>query len=123
MGAAAGRRRATSAPRDAAAGLALAASWAATWGLHVTYTWTTFPGLATVDVARFYVPAIGPIALLGAWLLVRVPRRAPVAALTCVAVVVAMFGLGAWSYASMRDSLLGPCSMQHPCPIHTERHE
>jgi hypothetical protein len=117
------RRAGAAARRDAAVGLALAASWAATWGLYVTYTWTTFPGLATADVVRFYVPAIGPIALLGAWLLVRVPRRAPVAALTCVAVVVAMFGLGAWSYASMRDSLLGPCSMQHPCPIRTERHE
>jgi hypothetical protein len=119
----AGGEPAASARRDAATALALAASWAATWGLYVTYTWTTFPGLAAADVARFYVPAIGPIALLGAWLLIRVARRAPVAALTCVAVVVAMFGLGAWSYASMRDSLLGPCSMQHPCPIHTERHE
>jgi hypothetical protein len=119
----AGGEPAASARRDAAAGLALAASWAAMWGLYVTYTWTTFPGLATVDIARFYVPAIGPIALLGGWLVVRVPRRAPVAGLTCVAVVAAMFGLGAWSYASMRDSLLGPCSMQHPCPIHTERHE
>jgi hypothetical protein len=116
-----GGEPAVSARRDAAACLALAASWAATWGLYVSYTWTTFPGLAAVDVARFYVPAIGPIALLSAWPLVRVPRRAPVAALTCVAVVVAMFGLGAWSYASMRDSLLGPCSMQHPCPIHREQ--
>jgi hypothetical protein len=119
----AGGQPAASARRDAAVALALATSWAATWGLYLTYTWTTFPGLATADVARFYLPAIGPIALLGAWPLARVPRQAPVAALTCVAVVVAMFGLGAWSYTSMRDSLLGPCSMQHPCPIHTQRHE
>jgi hypothetical protein len=56
----------------------------------------------TLQVVRLYVPAIGAISLLGAWLLVRVPRRTPMAALTSAAVVVAMFGLGAWSYASMR---------------------
>ena len=52
--------------------------------------------------ARFYVPALGAIALLGAWLLVRVPRRASLAAATSVAVVAAMFGLGVWSFGDMR---------------------
>ena len=52
-------------------------------------------------VIRFYVPALGAIALPGAWLLVQLgtwltacaPRRAPLA-LTSTALVVAMPGLG-----------------------------
>jgi len=63
------------------------------------------------------------VELEGAALLPRRPQIQVILILTCVAVVAAMFGLGGWSYASMRDFLLGPSSMQHPCPIHTERHE
>ena len=54
--------------------------------------------------ARFYAPAIGAIALLGAWLLVRVPRRSSLAAATSVAVAAAMFGLGLWSFGDMHVS-------------------
>ena len=54
--------------RDLWVGLALAASWFAIWGLYSAYTWTTDPTSVTVQVVRFYVPAIGAIALLGAWL-------------------------------------------------------
>jgi hypothetical protein len=39
-----GGERAATARRDLAVGLALAASWAAIWGLYATYTWTTFRG-------------------------------------------------------------------------------
>jgi hypothetical protein len=100
--------------RDLAVGLALTASWLSVWGLYAAYTWTANPGAGTLQVVRFYVPALGPIALLGAWFLVqlgtwlraRAPRRAPLA-LVSAAVVVAMFGLGAWSYADMRDFSLG----------------
>jgi hypothetical protein len=86
--------------RDLAVGLALAAAWFTVWGLYALYTWTTtfsLPGaLFTVDDVRFYVDPIGPIVLLAAWLVTRVPRRASLAPLTSAAVVAAMFGLGVW---------------------------
>ena len=90
--------------RDFAVSFALAASWLSVWGLYSAYTWTAQPFGGTLQVVRFYVPAIGAIALLGAWLVVRVPRRAALAAVTSAAVVVAMFGLGIWSFDSMRQS-------------------
>ena len=93
--------------RDLAVGLALAASWFSVWGLYAPYTWTAtawtaiFPGpfigaLPTVDDVRFYVDPIGPIALLAAWLVTRVPRQSSLAVATSAAVVAAMFGLGIW---------------------------
>jgi hypothetical protein len=110
----AGGEPAAGARRDLAVALALAATWFSVWGLYAAYTWTAHPGGGTLQVARFYVPALGAIALLGAWLLVQLgtrlaehrPRRAPLA-LTSAALVVAMFGLGAWSFTAMRDFQLG----------------
>ncbi len=87
--------------RDLWVGAALAASWFAIWGLYSAYTWTTDPTSVTVQVVRFYVPALGAIALLGAWLVTRVPGRASRAGLTSAAVVTAMFGLGVWSFYAM----------------------
>ena len=98
----AGDGQAADARRDLAVGLALAASWFSIWGLYAAYTWTANGFVTTLQSARFYVPAIGAIALLGAWLLVRVPRRSSLAAATSVAVVAAMFGLGLWSFGDMR---------------------
>ncbi len=49
--------------------------------------------MVTVQVVRFYVPALGAIALLGAWLVTRMPDRAWRAGLTS-AVITALFGLG-----------------------------
>jgi hypothetical protein len=106
----AGGERAALARRDLAVGLALAASWLSVWGLYAGYTWTANAFGSTLQFARFYVPATGAISLLGAWLVTRLPRRAPLAAATSaivVAGVVAMFGLGAWSFTTMRDSPLG----------------
>ena len=97
----AGGDRAALAGRDLAVGVALAASWAAIWGLYAAYTWTAVPGLSTLQAARFYVPALGAISLLGAWLLVRVPRRQPLVAITTFAVAGALFGLGAWAFRDM----------------------
>ena len=84
--------------RDFAVGLALAASWVSMWVLYATYAWTASPGLSTLQVTRFYVPALGAISLLGAWPVVRLAPRAPLAA---GAVVVAAFGLGLWSFNNM----------------------
>jgi hypothetical protein len=94
-----------SAPRrDLAVGLALAASWFGVWGLYAAYTWTTHPGLTTLQAVRFYVPAIGAMALLGAWPAVRAPRRASTAAVASAALVTATLGLGAWSFNEMRET-------------------
>jgi hypothetical protein len=87
--------------RDLWVGLAVAASWFAIWGLYSAYTWTTDPTNVTVQFVRFYVPAIGAIALLGAWLVTRIPGRAWRAGLISAAVITAMFGLGVWSFYAM----------------------
>jgi hypothetical protein len=100
---------------DLAVGLALAASWFSVWGLYAAYTWTTAPDLSTLQAVRFYLPATGAMSLLGAWLVTRLPFRAPLAALIAAAVVAAMFGLGIWSYASMRTCpFTGICAGQLP---------
>jgi hypothetical protein len=114
--------------RDFLVGTALAASWFGIWALYATYTWTTQPGLSTLQVARFYVPAIGAIALLGAWPLVRLPRlirppdRARLAVATSSAAVAVMACLGLWSFHDMltpRHSGSPPphCNIGQPrCP-------
>ena len=115
---------ATHARRDLAVGLALAACWIGVWGLYAAYTWTAHPGGGTLQVVRFYVPALGAIALLGAWFLIRVgtwltaraPRRVPLALISAVLVVV-MFGLGAWSFAAMRDFQLGGARVVQGGPL------
>ena len=100
--------RAAHVRRDLAVGLALAASWLGVWGLYAAYTWTAHPLGSTLQVARFYVPAIGAISLLGSWLVTRLPRRASLMAVIPAAVAVAMFGLGAWSFGIMREFWLFP---------------
>jgi len=87
--------------RDLWAALALAASWLAVWGVYSAYYWTNDPSGDTLQTVRFYVPAIGAISLLGAWLVTRIPGRAWLAGLTTAAVVTAMFVLGAWSFHAM----------------------
>jgi hypothetical protein len=87
--------------RDLWVGIALAASWFAIWGLYSMYTWTTDPTNSSVGDVRFYVPAIGAIALLGAWLVRRLPWRAWPRSLTSVAIIAALFGLGVWAFYAM----------------------
>jgi hypothetical protein len=98
--------------RDLTVGLALAASWFAVWGLYSAYTWTADPTAVTVQVVRFYVPAIGAIALLGAWLVTRVPGPAWLAGLTSAAVITGMFCLGVWSFHAMYAAFDIPLSGQ-----------
>ena len=100
----AGGEHAATARRDLAVGLALAASWVAIWSLYATYTWTTAPGLSTLQSTRFYVPALGPIALLGAWLLVRVPRKQPLVAVVMLLIVGTLFWLGGRAFHNMYQS-------------------
>ena len=66
------------------------------------------PILSTLQSTRFYVPALGAIALLGSWLVTRLPRRTSLAAVTSAAAAVAMSGLGAWSFAVIREFWLFP---------------
>ena len=119
--------------RDLAVAAALTAAWLGTWALYFTYYWTaqmgTGPGGAgggppgagnAIHLVRFYVPALAPMALLGAWALVRIPRWAAFAA------VAAFFGLGFWSFADMasadpRGGIMGgrpggPAGMPGPPP-------
>jgi len=102
----AGGQAGTVARRDLCVGLALAASWFAIWGLYAAYYWTNDPGEDTLQVSRFYVPAIGAISLLGAWLAARIPGRAWLAGLTVAVVVTALFGLGTWAFHDMVTSRL-----------------
>jgi hypothetical protein len=104
--------------RDLGVSLAVAASWLAVWGLHSAYYWTNDPSESTLQAARFYVPAIGAIALLGAWLVTRIPGRAWLAGVMSVAVVTAMFGLGVWSFHAMTFGVGIPeraCVTQNLC--------
>ena len=96
--------------RDLGVGLAVAASWLAIWGLYCAYYWTANPVGTTLQFARFYVPALGAISLLGAWLVTRIPGRAWPAGLTTTAVIAAMFGLGAWSYHDMAAHPFPTCA-------------
>jgi hypothetical protein len=102
---------AAAAGRDLAVGLALTACWFSVWGLYAAYTWTAAPGLSTLQAVRFYVPAIGAIALLGAWVVVRVPPRPALAGAATAAVLAVTFTLGIWSLGtttSWSARFLGP---------------
>ena len=76
---------------------AAGASWLAIWGVYSAYYWTNDPEDTLQTV---YVPAIGVMSLLGAWLVTRIPGRAWRGG-TTAAVVTAMFVLGAWSFHAM----------------------
>ena len=121
--------------RDLAVAVALAAAWAGNWGLYFTYFWTaqmggrggpmgpgglpgaTGPGGAgnAVHLVRFFVPALASIALLGAWLLARLPRW------LAGATVAGFFCWGIWSFAAMTTAsgggmLPGPGGMPGGAP-------
>ena len=86
---------------------AIAASWLAVWALYSMYYWTNDPTEDTLQAARFYVPAIGAISLLSAWMVTRIPGRPWMAGLTSATAVAIMFTLGTWSFHAMVASRLG----------------
>jgi hypothetical protein len=86
--------------RDLAVGAALGGSWLAIWALYSAYTWTTDPTNVAIQDVRFYLPAIGIISLLAAWLVTRIASPARRAAATS-AVVIVMFGIGVSSFHAM----------------------
>lgn len=51
-------------------------AWAGIWGLYACYSWTVNQQGNSIHVIRFYLPALGLIALLGAWCLQQLPRWA-----------------------------------------------
>jgi len=110
--------------RDLAVMTTLGAAWAAVWGLYLAYTWTAqmggngrVPGpkgheLANrgfnahalthgamggqdIHLIRFYLPALGALALLAAYTLVRIKL------LPALVVLVALVALGLGSYSSL----------------------
>lgn len=92
-----------SARRDALVALALGAGWLAMWGLYSAYTWTVGQTLGPgnpLHVVRFYVPVLGLMALLGAWLLTRLPRW------SAIALIVLIMGLALWSYVTPANDIV-----------------
>jgi hypothetical protein len=81
---------------DAAVMAVLGLGWLTIWGLYLAYTWTVNQfSVDPVHVVRFYLPALGLIALLGAWTVVHIPRGAALASMAVV------LGLGIVSFSSM----------------------
>jgi hypothetical protein len=100
--------------QDALVALLLSLGWASVWGLYATYTWTvgqTVGPNIPIHVVRFYVPALGLVALLAAWLLSRLPRWLP------VIVLALLCGLGIWSYVTPSNHAVGgapPSAVRSP---------
>jgi hypothetical protein len=90
--------------RDTAVGLTLAAGWLGLWGLYAAYDWTVRMGSATgsdIHLIRFYLPALGLVSLLAAWLLAQLPRWLP------ILLLVVLIGLSARSYPDLVAGGLG----------------
>jgi len=91
--------------RDVVIGSFLALGWFGIWGLYSAYDWTARMAGGTgggIQVIRFYLPALGLVALLAAWLLIRLPRW------LTISILVAVIGLGALSYTNLAAGGIGP---------------
>jgi hypothetical protein len=82
----------------------LVAWWLAVWLTYLAYDWTTVArfSMSYPLTSRFYLPALGALALLGALLLARAPRRLAVplvAALLVVGAAASVYSItGDWLY-------------------------
>ncbi len=109
----AARRVADSAARrrDAVIGGVLGIGWLGVWGLYLCYNWTAQMSAqsgSAIHVIRFYLPALGLIALLAAWLLVRLTRmRGRVGTWSVAAILVALVIAGGWSYQNLLTNSAG----------------
>jgi len=90
--------------RDLWVAVALGGSWFAIWALYSAYTATTYPGEVAVQDVRLYVPAIGVVSLLAAWLTTRIPGRVWRAGITAM-VIIALFVVGVSSFHAMYSAL------------------
>ena len=91
--------------RDGAVAGTLLVAWAAAWGLYLAYTWTAGQashGAGAVHVIRFYLPALGPVALLGARAVTLLRPVAAVPALLTVGI------LGVLSFHGLAAAGVGP---------------
>ena len=90
--------------RDLAVVGCLVAWWLAVWLTYLAYDWTTVvrPSMSFPLTSRFYLPALGALALLGALPLARPPRRVTVplvAALLVVGAATSVYAVtGDWLY-------------------------
>jgi len=64
----------------------------------------------SVQVVRFYLPALGAIALLGAWLVTRIRGRSWLVGLISSAGIAALFALGVWAFHAMYAAFGVPLS-------------
>jgi hypothetical protein len=87
--------------RDLSVCLALGGAWVAIWFLYATYTWTIDPTNATVSDIRFYLPALGPVTILAAWLVTRIPRDPRLTGPIIVGVTVLLFAQGTHQFHAM----------------------
>jgi hypothetical protein len=96
--------------RDAVIASVLAAGWLGIWVLYLSYSWTVpqlggpGAGAVTLHLIRFYLPALGPIALLATWLLMRLPWR------VSWTIIAALLVAGLFSFHAMAAS---PAPSQH----------
>ena len=82
--------------RDVVIGAVLASGWLGLWALYSAYDWTVRMAGddlgGSVHTIRFYMPALGIIAALGAWFLVQLPRwLAPILVVGLLATTVTGF--------------------------------
>jgi hypothetical protein len=108
-------RNTTAARRDGTVAAVLAVGWLSVWGLYLAYTWTvgaTAGPSNPVHVIRFYVPALGLLALLSAWFVMRLPRW--VAPLLLITIT----GFGLWYYVAPSNDTI----VHAPSPHHASAH-
>lgn len=96
---------------DVWVGALLVATWGAVWLLYAAYEWTATLGgglggpmggaQPVYSTVRFYLPAIGAIALLTAWVLTRAP------AIIGLVVLVGLFTLGVREFVDTTNSSWG----------------